>query len=121
MELKLKTDAQDHIDKYLRVWNGLMGLTKKEFSAAKALISLHTELKNAGISEPYLSEMVFSSSKLKKIKEDLGLNNSAWYTIKKSLIAKKVIRESEEALEINPRMIPQEVLTFKFEIVDGSE
>ena len=44
MELRLKTDKKDHIDKYLRVWNGLMKLTGKEFEVTKSLLELYLSL-----------------------------------------------------------------------------
>lgn len=118
MELTLKTDPKDHIDKYLRVWNGLLKLTKKEFTVTKSLLELHKDITDSGVKEPYLSELLFSSNNLKKIKIEHGLNNSAWYMVKKSLVAKGVLESSDESLSINLKIIPQESITFKF-IIDG--
>tara|TARA_R110000822_G_scaffold2004_7_gene9560 strand:- start:15128 stop:15487 length:360 start_codon:yes stop_codon:yes gene_type:complete len=119
MELILKTDPKDHIDKYLRVWNGLIGLTKKEFAVAVSLLELHAKISEDGVKEPYLSELLFSTSGLKKLKEDHSLNNSAWYMVKKALIKKSFLSNSEESFSINPKMIPCEELTFKFIVNAG--
>lgn len=113
MELRLKTDKKDHIDKYLRVWNGLMKLTTKEFEVTKSILELYLHVKNSGVKEPYLSEIVFSTKKLKPLKEVHKLNHANWYTIKKSLLLKRVLYENE-GLVINPKLIPQTELTFKF-------
>lgn len=114
MDLILKTDSKDHIDKYLRVWNGLLGLTKKEFAVTRSLLELHIEIVKGGVREPYLSELLFSNNNLKALKVEHGLNNSAWYMVKKALIAKGVLYNSEESFSINAKLIPEEKLTFKF-------
>lgn len=118
MELRLKTDRKDHIDKYLRVWNGLMGLTTKEFNVTKSILETYVDVKDGGVEEPYLSEIVFSNKKLKPIKEKYKLNHANWYSLKKSLLAKRVLYETE-GLTINPRLIPQTEITFKF-LIDGN-
>lgn len=119
MELRLKTDKKDHIDKYLRVWNGLMKLTGKEFEVTKSLLELYLDVKNSGVKEPYLSEIIFSTKKLKPVKELHKLNHANWYTIKKSLLLKRVLYENE-GLMINPKLIPQTEITFKF-LIDAGE
>jgi len=119
MELTLKTDRKDHIDKYLRVWNGLMGLTGKEFAVTKTILENYLDVKDSGVKEPYLSEIVFSNKKIKPLKDVHKLNNANWYTIKKSLLAKRVLYDKEDVgLTINPKLIPQEKITFKFIIDD---
>ena len=110
MELIAKVDKALHIKLWLTAWNGGLGLTDKEIELTSAILSKAMDLAEGGVKEPYVSELVLSSKSLIEIRNVLGLTKQGMNNYKKSLVAKKILIEGK----INPKIIPQAVLTFKF-------
>ena len=67
-----------------------------------------------GIVDPYLSELLFGVKTIKEIKSKLGLTKQGYNNYKDSLKKKKVILGDKEYY-LNPKLIPDTVLTFEFQ------
>jgi hypothetical protein len=110
MELTARVNKESHIKLWLIAWNGGLKLTDKEIELTSAILNKAMNMQTAGVKEPYISELVLSSKSLIEIRNKLGLTKQGMNNYKKSLIAKKVIVNNT----INPKLIPQSSLTFKF-------
>ena len=112
--LKIETNKDGIIDAYLKIWNGGIKLTDKEFDITKEYIRMYIDYTEGGVKEPYLSEMLFSSANTKRIKDKLNISKQNWNNYKTTLLTKKIFLIQGDLVQINPLIIPQDELTFKF-------
>lgn len=116
MELVARVDKDGHIRNWIRIWNGGLQLTEKEQVFFGELLSLVMTMQEDGIKEPYLSQLVFSTKEMEKIKTKLGLSKQGLSNYKISLRDKGVIAQDDNGdYRILPQLIPEESITFKFE------
>ena len=113
MKLTARVDREKHIRLWLKAWNGGLQLTDKELELAGELLFRAMKMIDDGIKEPYLSELLFNTKTLTEIKVKLELSKQGYNNYKKSLIDKGVILV-DGGYHINPKLIPQETLTFEF-------
>lgn len=118
MEISANVTKTQHVDAYLKIWNGGLQMTPKELDITKAIIALYERYSDDNVKEPSLSEMVFSAKNLRVLKEDLEISKQNWSNYKTSLLKKRVLFSKNGDLRINPYLIPADTLTFKFNI-DG--
>lgn len=102
-----------HIKLWIDLWNGNLNMTNKEKEFLFEILYLVMKISDDGVSEPYLSKLVFDRDNIKTIMDKLNLTKQSLHTYKKSLITKGIIIDNDN-LTINPRLIPQETVTFKF-------
>lgn len=115
MELVAKVDKHRHITNWIRIWNGGIQLTEKEQVFFGEILSLAMTLKEEGIKEPYLGQLVFSTKEMDKIKTKLGLSKQGLSNYKMALRDKGVIVKNEVGdYFIPPQLIPEKSITFKF-------
>lgn len=115
--LTARLNKPKFIEAYLRIWNGGLQLTDKEFEVAVEILKLHDIYTEAGVQEPVASEMIFQPKNIKAIKDKLDVSKQSWNNYKTKLIEKKVLLSNNDLLIVNPMLIPKTELTFKFEII----
>lgn len=117
MELTAKVNKKDFITYYINIWNGTLKLTDKEKDILYELLYRYINLMREGLREPYIGPLVFSKQSWSDIRKKVGVSPQGMNNYKNQLIAKRIIVEGDETYYIEPRLIPQEEVTFKF-IVD---
>jgi len=114
MELSAKVNKRDFIIHYINIWNGTLKLTDKEKDILYELLYRYINLMQQGLFEPYIGPLVFSKQSLSDIKKKLGISSQGMNNYKNQLIDKRIIKEEAGTYYIEPRLIPQEEITFKF-------
>jgi len=117
MELKAKVDKDQFIERYIEIWNGSLNLTEKEIEVLKEILKKYLQLIKDGLKEPYLGELVLSPNGMSEIRKILKLSSQGMNNYKEQLKEKNVIKKVGDHFQINPILIPQKSITFKF-IVD---
>ncbi len=116
MELTAKVDRHEHIRLWVRLWNGGLQLTEKEQLFFGEILYRVMDLQEDGIKEPYLGQLIFSTSALNEIKEKLNLSKQGLNNYKMALKNKGIIyKDDDGAYHIKGQLIPQKSITFKFE------
>ena len=120
MELTAKVNRQTHITQWIKLWNGGLQLTDKEQLFLGEILYRVMDLSEKGIEEPYLGQLVFSTSTMNEIKDKLKLSKQGLNNYKMSLREKGVIFKDEHgAYHLQAVLIPKKSITFKF-IYDAS-
>lgn len=105
---------------YLRVLNGLLGLTDGEIVLTSKIISRYRKYGGDGLREPYLSKFVFSTEERKSLCSEMGgLSNQNLGNKLKQLVDKQVLVSSEGSYVLHQSLLPQPEVTFIFKLVDG--
>ena len=116
MELTARVNRHAHIAHWIRIWNGGLQLTANEQMLLGELLFKYMGLIEKGIQEPYLGQLTFDSRSMAEVKEKLNLSKQGLGNYKKGLKEKGAIFKDEQGVyHINPKLIPQESITFKFE------
>ena len=115
--LTTRADRDGIIDTYLKLFNGGLKLTDKEFAILKEFVKLHVSYMEEGVKEPFLSELVFSAKNIKQVKLDLEITKQNWNNYKQKLQDKKVILNIDGIYRVNPMLIPRQEITFRFEVI----
>ena len=115
-----KTTEKDLPVQYLKVLNGILGLTEGEIKLTSIIISKYRVYGKDGLREPYLSKFVFSTDGRKDICAELdGMSNQNLGNKLKQLVDKGVLQNStEDGYTLHASLLPQSEITFKFEIID---
>jgi len=108
-----KVNRETHIKLWIDLWNGNLNMTGKEKELLFELLFSYMKMTDDGVTEPYLSKLVFDRDNIKAIMDKIGLTKQTYHSYKKSLVTKGILIESD-ALSVNPRLIPQVKVTFKF-------
>lgn len=106
---------------YLNLWNGDLRLTRSETKVVAVFVKRYLKLRKDKLPEPYLSEVLFSDSITKELREGLDMNRGNFSNYKKQIKAKGVIIERESKLSLNPIIIPEEEVLFKFKIEENGK
>ncbi len=114
MVLTAKVNRHQHIEQYLNIFNGVLGMTVKETEFLHEILFQYLTMIDDGIKEPYLGQLAFSKESIAHIKEKLSLSNSGVNNYKTQLIKKKVFLETATGSQVDPRLIPQTKLEFNF-------
>lgn len=117
MELKARVNKWQFIDCYINIWNGQLELTDKEKLLFRQILFKYLSLHEQGLKEPFLSQLLFSKESLNEIRNELGLKAQGFHNYKTQLITKRAIRETEGGYIIDPKLVPQKEVTFKFEVI----
>ena len=116
MELTAKVNRQSHIQYWVKLWNGGLGLTEKEQLFLGELLFRAMELTDKGIEEPYLGQLIFNTNTMNEVKEKLKLSKQGLNNYKMALAKKNIITKDDTGVyHIKKTLIPQKSITFKFE------
>jgi hypothetical protein len=106
------------VENYITLWNGGLKLTDKEQEVLVVVIDTYNEILLA-TKEPFASELLFSTKSRKVMMEKLGLNPQGFNNYFKGLKDKGVIFEKDDYYQLNPIIIPQTEILFKFILDEG--
>ena len=113
--LTAKIQSKEHLVKnYLEIFNGGLKLTDKEFDIVKEFVLIYLKYSEDGVKEPTLSEFTFSNKNIQRVKTVLDISKQNWNNYRNKIIEKKAVIEKDGELFLNPVIIPQEEITFKF-------
>ena len=111
MKLTIQTqDNKHHIDLWLTLFQGGTNITSREKEVLAELISAYLLLKSKGLIEPFLSKEVLGTDIRKIICNSLEISTFNLTNILAALKAKGCIFDDK----INPQLIPEKELIFKF-------
>jgi len=113
-----KVDTVGFVDAYLKLFNGGLKLTDKEFSIMKEFILLRMQYSKDGAKGDVPRELVFLPKNVNRIKDKLAISKQNWGTYKDSLLIKKAIVQFGDVFDINPILIPRKEITFKYEVYE---
>ena len=117
-----KTTETELPKQYLKVLNGILGLTEGEIELTSLIISMYRKYGADGLREPYLSKFVFSTDGRKDI--CTKLNNLSTQNLGnklKQLVDKGVLLQADKEYSLNQTLLPQPEVTFRFELVDDKQ
>ncbi len=111
----LNVSKEDYIKKYVRViTHGL--ITDSELLVIDQFISKYLELKQDQLPDKYLNKLLFDSETRKVMYNTLGYSYHNFNNYFKSLKDKGLIVENGGEYQINPFVLPQDSIAFKFEL-----
>lgn len=113
----IRVSKEDFPRKYLTVLNGEAQLSKNELDVLEQFIKKYMELKEEGLSGEYLNRILFDSKTRKEIYTNLGITASNLNNYFKKLVDKELIEATGDIYMLDPQLIPQEIVTFKFEVI----
>lgn len=113
MELTAKVNKEQWVSNYINIFNGGLRITQKEKDLLAEYLLIYVDLIKDGLKEPYLSKLVFAKENVAEIRKKLNLSSQSYNNYKTQLKDKGVLKE-DNGLKVDPKLIPQKELTFKF-------
>lgn len=108
------TSKEDQALAYLTAWQGILGLTEKELELTAHIalhyLSLSQQVKEANL----IPELLLSTTAKVHIRQQLGMSANNLQNYLASLKAKNVLQPAGDRYTLNPLLIPDTELTFKF-------
>jgi hypothetical protein len=126
MQVNLSGDTETWVTNYLTIWQGFLGLTERELELTTLIALRYLELQASVSSEALLAELLLSPTAKQQIRLALATqtgegdavpmsaNNLQNYLT--SLREKGVLRPLGSKLTLEPRLIPQQTITFNFTV-----
>jgi hypothetical protein len=118
MEKISTVDRKTWIKHYLTLWNGALGLTEMEMAVMELFITRHMSMADEGLREPFIGKLLFSTEEVRKIMAETGISRANFNNYKVLLKKKKALIEVEGSTHVNPSVLPQLEITFKFNLID---
>ena len=116
--INIKGSPQEVVSAYLRVFLTNQRLTEKQLEVTTALISKYAEYTSNGVVEPYASILLFSTETRKSIVTTLDISPAHLNNTFNALTKRHILSKQNGRYSINPQLLPNKSLTFKFTI-DG--
>ena len=131
MHVNLSGDQETWVTNYLTIWQGFLGLTEREVALTTLIALRYLQLQASVSDEALLAELLLSPTAKQQIrtamavdpsveggppldKVPMSANNLQNYLA--SLRDKGVLRPLGGKLTLEPRLIPQQTITFNFTI-----
>ena len=117
MEIPVRiVDDDSHVKAWLKIWSGVLSLTNMDIEILSYIMINYIKVKRDGVMEPYASKLVLGNDSIKDIRKKFNnMSRQAFNNYKAKFKEKKVLIEEEDVLFINPKLVPQKELVFKFE------
>lgn len=116
--IRITGDTSHVVTAYLRIFLANKRLTDKQLEVTSALVSRYAEYITNGVSEPYASQLLFSTETRKGIYNELGMGSPHLNNTFNALCNKGILAKDDGRYIINPSIVPTAELTFKFSIDD---
>lgn len=111
----LTVSKEDYVKKYVQViTHGL--ITDSELLVIDQFISKYLDLKQDQLPDKYLNKLLFDSETRKVMYNTLGYSYHNFNNYFKALKDKGLIIQAGDEYKINPFILPQESITFKFNV-----
>lgn len=114
--IQVQVTSDTFIQVYLSLFYSSLHLTKTEQKVLEIIVENYLKLKGK-VQEPYLTELVLSSERRREVCTSVGISAPHLNNTIKSLKEKDIFLD-QDALEIDPRLIPHNNLRFEFVIED---
>jgi len=101
---------------YLRLFYGSLNLSEIEFNVLVEIVYRYVLLLNDNVKEPYASKLLFSHDSWNEIRTSLKLSSQSMSNYKKSFTAKGLFIGDTD-IRLPNYLIPQEEITFKFNVM----
>jgi len=114
---RIKVNCKDHdefIHIYLSLFKGALGITDSELKVLAELVKNYIQLISK-VEEPYLSELLFSSERKKKMSTDADMSLNSFHNHLSNLKTKNIISNMSK---FDQRLIPDLEISFSFLIND---
>ena len=113
------TTTEDKLPQiWLQLLNGKLKLTEKELEFVAHIMSLYIQYNRQGLIEPFLSKIVFGAESRKDICDAVGgLSAQNFNNRLKQLIDKRIVIFKEGNYFLEPTLMPQSEITFRFRVV----
>jgi hypothetical protein len=111
-QIILKTNSKSRT--WLTLISGLTGFTEREMDVLEVIIQKREELVANGIKQPYLSELLFSSSSRKEYQEKLGITQFNFTNLLGSIRNKRGLSMTNEVEDIDDRLLPANEMIIRF-------
>lgn len=106
------------VSTFLKVFLAQERLTGKQLEIATSLVSRYTEFVNNNVQEPYASILLFSTETRKEVCKELNIGAAHLNNTFDALMKKNILGKADGKYYMNPNIVPNSTLTFKFHI-DG--
>ena len=126
MHVALSGDQDTWLTNYLTLWQGFLGLTERELELTVLIAGRYLELQASVASEELLAELLLSPSARQRIRtamatqedgrEPVPMSANNLQNFLASLKAKGVLRPAGGKLTLEPRLVPQQTITFTFTV-----
>ena len=103
---------------FLRIFLANKRLTDKQLKVTSAMVRRYSEYISNGVTEPYASQLLFSTETRKGIYKELNMGSAHLNNTFNALCDKGILVKDQGRYAINPVIVPSKKLTFKFEIDD---
>ena len=116
--ISIKGNVGHVVSTFLKVFLANERLTGKQLEITTALVSKYTEFVTNGVIEPYASTLLFSTDTRKEICSELNIGAAHLNNTFDALMKKNILGKENGKYQMNPNIVPNSTLTFKFHI-DG--
>lgn len=122
MEVQLRKNKEDWVASYLTIWQGFMGITERELEVLTLIALRYLELKESITNEDLIAELLLSTPTRASLRRSLSINGeplsgNGLQNYIASLQKKGALVPLAGKHTLNPRLIPQEHITFNFTIL----
>ena len=114
--IKISGSADHVVSTFLKVFLANERLTGKQLEITTALVSKYTEFVTNGVKEPYASTLLFSTETRKDICTELEIGAAHLNNTFDALMKKNILGKEQGKYQMNPNIVPNSTLTFKFKI-----
>ena len=116
MKIVIPIKEDRFVEAYLKLWAGNIGLTDMELKVMIRIIEDYRRISIDGVPEPYRSQSLFDPVNMQELAKSIELSQSSWNNYRAQLRDKGLIFGSGKDTTIDPKLIPQENITFNFQI-----
>ena len=114
--ISISGSATHVVSTFLKVFLAQERLTEKQLEVATALVSKYSEFVKNGVKEPYASALLFSTETRKEICKELEIGAAHLNNTFDALEKKNILEKENGKYQMNPHIVPNSTLTFKFQI-----
>lgn len=118
IKIKVNGTTRDIVRTFLEILLAKEKLTNKELDVTTELVIRYNQFLQDGVAAHYCSKLLFSTDIRKEMIEQLGISAAHFQNTLGTLQGKAVIAQDNNALVLNPILLPTEELTFTFKASD---
>lgn len=118
--IRVEGNAAHVVRTFLKIFLAEKRLTDKQLEATTSLVIRYTEYVTNGVPEPYASTILFSPDTRKDVSVELGISSAHLNNTFTELAKKDILLRESDKYHMNPNIVPNSTLTFKFKIVKES-
>lgn len=114
-----KTTREELSTLYLKVLNGMLGLTDGELKLTACICDLYLEYGAQGLQEPFLSKFVFSTDGRKQLADKMEVSSQGLSNKLNQLVSKGALVKTDSDYHIHADLLPKPEVIIRMEVVDA--